>query len=226
MTSLAACAEPLTDFQPVDRLLLHGPQCLTDAELVELLLRHRGEATDAVPALDLLTESKGVTGLLNMDLTTLRYHGLSDAEAVAVLVAGELSRRQARQELSGEILGDPEAVARYLFLRFGNADQEIMGALFVDNRNVLIAESEIFRGSMNRARVEPRAVLRQVLVYHATGLMLFHTHPGGEPIASREDVDFTTRMLRACELMEVRLLDHLIVAVEGSWVSLKWWDCC
>ena len=211
-----------SELKPRDRLARHGPQSLSDAELLSLLFRHRGNSFGIEPASDLLAATGGVTELLGLDLPSLRDRGLSDAKATSLLVAGELSRRQARQQLpSAEIMDRPETVARYVFLRFGVADQEIMGALFVDMRNALVGEAEVFRGTLTRARVEPRAILRQALVRHAAGIVLFHTHPSGEPRPSPEDLDFTFRVAKACELMGVRLLDHLIIGIEGSFVSMK-----
>lgn len=210
------------ELKPRDRLARHGPQSLSDAELVTVLFRHRGSSSGTELASDLLAATGGVTELLGLDLPSLRDRGLSEARATSLLVAGELSRRQARQQLSSaEIMNRPEIVARYVFLRFAVADQEIMGALFVDMRNALVGEAEIFRGTLTRAGVEPRAILRQALVRHAAGIVLFHTHPGGDPTPSTEDLDFTFRIARACELMGVRLMDHVIVGIEGTWVSMK-----
>ena len=204
---------------PRERLIRFGPEVLSDAELVGLLLRLRGKPTEL--ASGLLQHTNGLTGLLGLDLPSLRHHGLSEAKALQVLVAGELSRRQARQKLTGQWMQRPEEVAQYLFLRYGNIDQEVMGALFVDMRNVLIVEAELFRGTMRRAWVDPRTILREALIRRAAGLLLFHTHPGGAPEPSPEDLKFTLTMAEACELMEVRLMDHLILGVEGTWVSVK-----
>ena len=223
-------AQTLGDYpqtlRPYDRLVLHGAQCLSDAELVELLIRHRaveseGPTEMVPPASTLLTEAGGLTGLLNTDFPSLCFHGLTEAEAVTVLAAGELSRRQARQELTGDLMTHPASLARYLFLRFGNEDQEVLGALFVDPRCRVIAETEIFRGAMNAIRVNPLAILRHALVRHACGIFLFHTHPGGEPEPSQEDLEFTRRMVNACEVVGFPLLDHMIVASHGTWVSLR-----
>ena len=158
MTAPQTLGDSPQTLPPYDRLMLHGAQCLSDAELVELLIRHRAvESEDptemVLPASNLLTEAGGVTGLFNSDLPSLCFHGLAEGEAVTLLAAGELSRRQARQELTGDLMTHPGSVARYLFLRFGKEDQEVMGALLVDPRRRVIAETEIFRGSMNGIRV-------------------------------------------------------------------------
>lgn len=96
-----------------------------------------------------------------------------------------------------------------------------MGALFLDTRNRLIQDNEIFRGTLNRAAVEPRAILKQGLLRNAAGFVLFHTHPSGDPSPSAEDLAFTRRMANAGEVVGLRLVDHLIIGGGGRWVSLK-----
>lgn len=88
-------------------------------------------------------------------------------------------------------------------------------------RNRLISESDIYHGTLSRAAVEPRAILKQGLLRSAAGIILFHTHPSGDPSPSAEDLDFTRRMVEAGELLGIRLIDHLIRGSAGRWVSLK-----
>jgi len=97
----------------------------------------------------------------------------------------------------------------------------VMGALFLDTKNRLLGEREIFRGTLSRVSVEPRPVLKQGLLFDAAGVLLFHTHPSGDPSPSAEDLLFTRRMAQAGDLMGMRLVDHLVVGGTGRWVSLK-----
>ena len=99
--------------------------------------------------------------------------------------------------------------------------QEVMGALYLDTRNRLLAEREIFRGTLNRAAVEPRPILRQGLALSAAGVILYHTHPSGDPAPSAEDLAFTRRIAEAGEVVGVRLVDHLIICPGERWVSLR-----
>ncbi len=96
-----------------------------------------------------------------------------------------------------------------------------MGALYLDTRNRLLAEHEFFRGTLSRAAVEPRAILKHGLLCDAAGFLLFHTHPSGDPSPSAEDLAFTRRIAEAGELVGVRLVDHLILGSGERWVSLK-----
>jgi DNA repair protein RadC len=96
-----------------------------------------------------------------------------------------------------------------------------MGALYCDARHRLIGERELFRGTLHRAAVEPREVLRAALEIGAAALVLFHVHPSGDPAPSREGLLFTRRMARAGEVIGVHLVDHLVVGTGGAWVSLR-----
>lgn len=211
------------DERPRERLLGGGAAALSDAEVVAVLLRTGRAGASAVElARELLRGSNGLGGLQRASAAALRRRGLGEAKAATVLAALELARRLARLELADrEPLAHPEAAARYLALRYGLPDQEVMGALFLDTRNRLLAESEVYRGTLNRAAVEPRGLLKEALLRGAAGLVLFHTHPSGDPSPSAEDLAFTRRLADAGEVVGVRLVDHLILGSAGRWVSLR-----
>jgi DNA repair protein RadC len=118
-------------------------------------------------------------------------------------------------------LGRPEAIVEYLIARHSCLDQEIMGAVYVDTQQRLIADVEIFRGTLVRTAVEPRVVLRQALERGAAGFVMWHTHPSGNPSPTPEDVGFTRRLAESAQLLGIRLYDHLILGESGHWVSLE-----
>jgi DNA repair protein RadC len=209
--------------RPRERLLVRGSRSVSDAELVAILLRSGSRRASAVElARGLLEGCGGLLGLVRADADALRRSGLGDAMSATVLAAVEIGRRVARAELPLEDpLREPAVVARYLCLRYGRSDQEIMGALFLDSRHRLIGESELFRGTLARASVEPRPILKEGLLRGAAALLLFHTHPSGDPTPSAEDLAFTRRMAEAGEVVGIRLLDHLILGSASRWVSLR-----
>jgi DNA repair protein RadC len=96
-----------------------------------------------------------------------------------------------------------------------------MGALYVNGQHRLVDEAEIYRGTLNRAAVEPRGILQRGLLVGATGFVLFHTHPSGDPSPSAEDLAFTERLFRAAEVVGTQLIDHLVLGGPTSWVSLR-----
>jgi DNA repair protein RadC len=208
--------------RPRERLLSNGSSSLTDTELLAIVLRTGRRGVSVVDmARGLLAECGGLAGLLGVTPDALRSDGLGPAKSAAVLAAVEIGRRLARAQLPDrEPLANAQAVARYLGLRYTLRDQEVMGALYLDTRNRLISECEIYRGTLNRAAAEPRAVLKRGLLRDAAAFILFHTHPSGDPSPSVEDLAFTRRIAQAGEVVGVRLVDHLILAAGGRWTSL------
>lgn len=211
--------------RPRERLLRSGADALGDIELLAVLLRTGRPGQSALGmAQELLDELGGLDGLVGVDGSRLKRRGLGDAKAATVAAAIELGRRLARARLPGRrLLDHPRAVARYLALRYARRDQEVMGALFLDLRQALIGERDVFRGTATRAAVEPRGILVPALSVGASSFLLFHTHPSGDPSPSTEDLAFTRRMADAGEVVGVPLADHLIVGDNGRFTSLRRW---
>ncbi len=207
---------------PRARLLRSNGGALSDAELLGLVLPGGGGPRTIELAASLLERSGGLAGLLRASARQLRFPGLGRAGRAAVLAAVELSRRFAEARMPRrDLLDRPESVAAYLHLRYGHRDQEVMGALYLDVRNRLIAEADVYRGTLSRAAVEPRALLKEAIALSASSFILYHTHPSGDPSPSDEDLLFTRRMFEAGELLGIALVDHLILGGAGRWESLR-----
>lgn len=211
---------PLAD-RPRERLLRSGAAALSDAELVAVLLRS-GRPGRSVLAMaeDFLAACGGLASLSTCNLEIAKGQKLGDVQAASLLAAIEIGRRLARHAVPAELLEDPAIVARYLYLKYGRGDQEVMGALYLDVHNRHVGESECFRGTLMKMVVEPRPILREAMKRNAHGILLFHHHPSGDPTPSREDLNFTERMRLCCETMGFELLDHLILGGD-RWVSLR-----
>lgn len=209
--------------RPRERLLDQGSGALSDAELVAVLLRAGHTGTSAIElARVLLDDNGGLSGLLGATPQMLRRKGLGQAKAAGLLAALEIARRLARKEIQErKPLSRPGEVAHYLHLRYQARDQEVMGALFLDRRSRMLGDREIYRGTLERAVAEPREVLKECLLRGASGVLLFHTHPSGDPTPSSEDEAFTLRLAAAARIVGVRLHDHFIIAGSGQWVSLR-----
>jgi DNA repair protein RadC len=221
--SASLIAEIPREERPRERLLKSGAAVLSDAELLAVLLKNgRPGASVLDLARELLGECGGLAGLTAGNALSLRRRGVGPVKLASVLAAVELACRMAEARIPDrEPLNRPSSVARYVALRYGARDQEVMGALFVDIRNRLVGEREIYRGTLNRAAVEPREILKEGLLRGAAGVIAFHGHPTGDPTPSAEDILFTRRLAEAGEVVGVRLVDHLIVAPGGACVSLK-----
>ncbi len=212
---------PPTTSRLSDHLLLgRTASDLSDAELLAVLLG-QGEPT----ALDLagrLLAGKSLRRLCPSRAIDLQHHGASLRGAATVVAAYDLARRLTADEFQAlsSPLHQPELVARYLTLHHANPDQEILGALYLDARYRPITSNEIYRGTLSRASVEPRGVLKEAILLGAAALVLFHTHPSGDTTPSAEDKRMTERMRNACLLMGVEFLDHLVITCEGRWTRL------
>lgn len=213
--------------RPRERLLEQGSDSLADSELVAVLLRTGSLGASALElARELLYENGGLTGLLGATPQTLRRKGLGPAKAASLLAALEIARRLARETVTDEererdLLNRPAEIARYLSLRYPARGQEVMGALFLDVRSRLLGEREVFRGTLDRAAVEPREILKECLLRGAAGVVIFHTHPSGDPSPSVEDLQFTRHLAEAAAVVGVKLHDHLILGGRGRWTSLR-----
>lgn len=211
--------------RPRERLLEQGSGSLADSELIAVLLRTGSLGASALEiARELLYENGGLAGLLGATPQTLRRRGLGPAKAASLLAALEIARRLAKEKVADEdrdLLNRPAEIARYLSLRYPTGDQEVMGALFLDIRSRLLGEREIFRGTLDRAAVDPREILKECLLRNAAGVVLFHTHPSGDPSPSADDLQFTRHLADAAAVLGVKLHDHLVLGSRGRWTSLR-----
>jgi DNA repair protein RadC len=206
--------------RPRERLLRLGPAALSNEELVSLLLRTGIPGESALDrARGLLAAHGGLAGLATVaPEELLRERGVGPTRAGAIAAALEIARRLPAETLGGrDLLHSPELVKEFLRASMNQADaQERTGALFLNARNRLLKnEPEIYRGTLDRAVVEPREILRRALLTKAAGVILYHNHPSGDPSPSREDREFTRRLSAASEAVGVRLLDHIVVGREG-----------
>ncbi|MEM9290566.1 MAG: DNA repair protein RadC [Acidobacteriota bacterium] len=211
------------DERPRERLLRHGSSTLSEAELLAVLLRTGRRGVSALEmARQLLREHGGIGGLPGLAFGDLRRAGLGPAKAAALMAAVELGRRMARGRIRHRnVLSRPAAVANYLTLRYARGDQEVAGALFLDSRCGLLGEKELFRGALARVPMDPQQVLREALLHNAAAVVVFHTHPSGDPSPSVDDWSATRSLRAAAEAVGVKLVDHLIVGRGGRWVSLQ-----
>jgi DNA repair protein RadC len=204
----------------LSRVLARGPGGLTDAELLALILNADDDRTVLAATAGLLKDHRKLSWLLRGGIPALRGR-LSQKEAAQLAAVYEVAVRLAKEKVPVRIsLDRPSAVVRYLHLRYGRLAQEVMGVLFLDNRDRLLADRELFRGTLSRTFVDPKPILRDALLEGAAGLIIFHTHPSTDPRPSIEDLQFTTWMRRAGEVLGLPVKDHLIVGGPDRWISV------
>lgn len=201
--------------RPRERLLAQGPAGLSDAELVAVCLRSGIRGKSAVDlARELIAAFGGVSGLLGADLPNLlQAKGLGMAKAAQFAAVIELARRSLREGLrSGSALTSPGAVRDYLRLALSTRNHEVFVVLFLDAQHRVMRIAELFRGSLTQTSVYPREVVKAALAANAAAVIFAHNHPSGVAQPSQADELLTRQLRDALALVEVRVLDHFIVA--------------
>ncbi|MBV6476569.1 MAG: DNA repair protein RadC [Rhodocyclaceae bacterium] len=208
--------------RPRERLLAQGAGALSDAELLALFLRVGVKGASAV---DLARTLLAHFGSLNRLFAAGRAEfsaipGMGDAKYAQLQAVLEMARRALREEIgAGDALASPRAVRDWLRLRLGHLPHEVFMVLLLDAQNRLIVAEELFRGTLTQTSVHPREVVKLALAHNAAGALLAHNHPSGVAEPSRADETLTQALKQALALVDVRLLDHFIVAGAGEPLS-------
>ena len=208
--------------RPREKLLAHGPAALADTELLALLLRTgvRGQGV-LQRAEALLREHGGLAGLVHAPIGPgcAPMRGLGPAQRAELGAVLEVARRALAQGLrAGPVFDAPQRVKDFVALRLAALPYEVFAALYLDSQHRLIEMKELFRGTLSQTSVYPREVVRQALLLNAGAAILVHNHPSGVAEPSRADEHLTRSLKVALQLVDVRVLDHLVVGT-GQVVS-------
>ena len=207
--------------RPREKLLANGAQSLSDAELLAVLLGSSGRPGLDVVALarELLRRHQSLRGLLSAPRNPgpgPANFGLGIAGYCRLQAAVELARRHYAEAMrAGPPLDSPQATRDFLIRRLRDTPHELFCCLHLDNRHRLIAFDELFRGTIDGASVHPREVVKQALARNAAAVILAHNHPSGVAEPSQADELVTRRLREALQLVDIRVLDHMIVADNG-----------
>lgn len=210
-----------TQERPREKLLQQGPAALSDAELLAIFLRTGVSGKSAVDlARDLLTRFGGLRPLLEADQDNFcQAHGLGSAKYAQLQAVLEMARRHLQATLQrGDALESPQAVRQYLAAKLRHHTREVFACLFLDNKHRVIEFEPLFFGTINAASVYPREVVRRALDHNAAALILSHNHPSGVAEPSTADRQITQQLVKALEMIDVRVLDHMVIG-DGEIVS-------
>jgi DNA repair protein RadC len=209
-----------SDERPRERLRRHGAAALSDAELLAIFLRVGVRGSSAVDlARTLLQRFDGNLGrLAAASLAQLADQpGIGPAKASQLVAALELARRALHSAMiERDNLSSPGAVKDWLRLKLADLPHEVFGALWLDAQNRLIRYEELFRGSLTQTSVYPREVVKQALACNAAGVIFAHNHPSGVGEPSLADQSLTAALRQALAMIDVRLLDHFVIAGRGA----------
>lgn len=203
------------DQRPRERLIKNGPQHLSDAELLAVFLRVGVSGKSAVDlGREMITHFGSLNGLFSATLLQFaELHGLGPAKYAQLQAVMELARRSLGETLrDSEVLSSPQAVRQYLQLLLAKKPHECFTALFLDVKNRLLASEELFRGTLVQTSVYPREVVKAALAHNAASIIIAHNHPSGSCEPSSADRALTLTLKEALALVDVRVLDHFVVA--------------
>ncbi len=206
--------------RPRERLLKGSAAKLSDAELLAVLLRNGTKGCDVVSlSRSILLRFGGWRGIFSAETESLQsFSGLGPAKAAVLLASAEICKRYLEEKLpEGNLLRDPSSVLDYLRISLQDRKREIFKVLFLDKANRLLKEQDLFKGTVDQAAVFPREILRLAVRVHATAVILVHNHPSGRLNPSPEDREITRTIQKACEVIGVRVLDHIIIGNGGHY---------
>ncbi len=205
--------------RPREKLLALGSEGLSNAELLAIFLRIGSKGKTAVDlARDLLKQFGDLKTLFNLPLQEFcRVRGLGSAKYAQLQAVLEMSRRYLLEDIKSKpFLHSSQATKQYLLALLGQRKKEVFGCLFLDSKHCIIAFQELFQGSIDRADIYPREVVKAALQHNAAAVILAHNHPSGDPEPSQADIQVTKKLRSALHLVEIRVLDHIVVGRNKS----------
>lgn len=203
------------DQRPRERLIKLGAAALSDAELLAVFLRVGVKGKSAVElGHEMLSHFGSLQGLFSAPMGSFSLiHGLGPAKYAQLQAVLELANRALAEQLKENCtLNSPQAVKHYLQLLIGNKSFETFVVLFLDVKNRLIQSEELFRGSLTRASVYPREIVKRALHHNCAAVILAHNHPSGNTEPSNSDIELTNELNKALSLVDIKVLDHIVVA--------------
>lgn len=208
------------DERPRERLLAHGPETLSDAELLAVVI---GSGVRGMNAIQLARKliGGGLHTLLRREVADLdAIPGVGPAKAARIAAAFEMSRRLVAERPKAPLKFDTASFGAKLVHAYGHLQQERLGAAFLDSRLRVKEQREIFVGTIDRTLVSTRDVVRFSLLEGATAVVIYHNHPSGETNPSDDDISFTRKLKHSLATMDIELVDHLVVGAH-AYYSMK-----
>lgn len=208
--------------RPREKLMQKGADCLSNAELLAILI---GSGSARESAVDLM---KRILADCNNNLNTLgkksihdlmAYNGVGEAKAVSILSACELGKRRQREDAEKRLsMNSSQSIYEFMLPRLQDSDVEEAWVLLLNQNFKLIKAERISHGGISETAVDVRVIMREALLHNATVIALCHNHPSGNARPSRDDDSLTKHVKEACQTMRIHLADHIIVT-DGAYYS-------
>jgi len=197
------------------RFSAHGFDGFHDYEVIELLLTYAIPRSDVKPAAKRLLKTFGtLAGVFDAPVSELsQVQGVGEKTAVFLTLIKQAELRYLASDLPGKSVFDrPDKIRAHLRFLVQGRGMECFGAIFTDQQHRHIATQIMFEGTVDRTAVYPRNLMKRALELDAKGIVVFHNHPGGTTQASEEDILLTHRMTEACAPLDIKVLDHFLIA--------------
>ena len=207
--------------RPRERLVRDGPACLSDAQLLAILLRvGRPEFSAVQVAMELLQQLDGLQGLANRSVEELcGISGIGLAKAAQIKAALELGKRALSTPFAtGTRIGASHDLFQHYYPLLRDLRYEVFKAVLLDAKHCIIRETTVSKGSLTLSIVHPREVFNLAVRESAAAVIFLHNHPSGDPSPSPEDRALTTRLVSAGDILGIRVLDHIVIG-DGTYVS-------
>lgn len=211
------------DLMPREKLLRDGAAALSDVELLAIFLRTgiKGRTVMALSK-EVLEAFGSLRGLLTAGLNDFcRIKGLGQTQYIQLQATKEMTKRYLSQTMQvSETISNPMLAVMYFQAELENDEREVFMVLFLDNQHRVIKTEKLFFGTINQAEVHPREIIKAALKYNAAAIIVAHNHPSGSCLPSEADRRLTEKIEQACELVDIRLVDHIIVG-KGDYFSFQ-----
>ena len=219
----ATVHDPPTEERPRERLRNYGPQALSNAELLAIILR-TGTTRDNVLELagKILAKYGGLAGLMRIEFAELcSEYGLGDAKTSQLKAALEIGRRLGMMQPDEKYqIKSPADAANLVMMEMTYLDHEQMRILILDTKNQVVANISRYQGTVNSSVLRAAEIFRPAITRNCPGVIICHNHPSGDPTPSPEDISVTEQLVQAGKVLDIELVDHLVIG-NHRFVSLK-----
>jgi len=208
--------------RPRERLIRNGPESLSNAELLGVILRTGSREENAVSLANQILSKYNIKQLSLTNVSTLtQVHGVGKAKAAQIAAVFELARRlETFVEEPKRKICSPKDVYVLMYPKMREQKKEKFITLCLDTKNQVLKEEVVSIGSLNASIVHPREVFKSALMESSASVIIVHNHPSGDPSPSREDIMVTEKLVEGGKLLGIDVLDHIIIG-DGRYVSLK-----
>lgn len=212
--------------RPYEKSMRYGVSTLSDAELLAIILRTGTKGMDATSlsceVLKSYAGKDGIVGLCNVGIHELmKIKGIGKVKAIQIQAIVELAKRLSKGSISErKSFSNPKLIANYYMQDMMHFEVEKVLLVMLDNKCKLICDMIVSQGTVNSSVISPREIIIEALKHRAVFIVIIHNHPSGDPTPSNDDYNFTDRLKRAAEIVDIPLLDHIIIG-NNQYISLK-----